>query len=54
MCLQWGWKEAGTSEATDGPGIDDDVLRLEAQAVDGKLDHHIHGIGLILWERHTL
>ncbi|WP_421019225.1 hypothetical protein, partial [Klebsiella pneumoniae] len=23
---------------------------LEAQAVDGKLNHHIHGIGLVLWE----
>lgn len=49
-----GGGEAGTSEAADGPGIDDDVLGLEAQAVDGKLDHHIHGIGLVLWERHPL
>lgn len=49
MCLKWAdGKEAGTSEAADGPGVDDDVLGLEAQAVDGKLDHHIHGIGLIL------
>lgn len=55
MCLKWAdGKEAGTSEAADGPGVDDDVLGLEAQAVDGKLDHHIHGIGLILRERHSL
>ncbi|KAL0622740.1 LOW QUALITY PROTEIN: hypothetical protein AAY473_006328, partial [Plecturocebus cupreus] len=52
--LQADGREAGTSEAADGPGIDNDVLGLEAQAVDGKLDHHIHGIGLILWERHPL
>ena len=44
----------GTSEAADGPGIEDDILGLKAQAVDGKLDHHIHGVGLILWERHPL
>lgn len=49
-----GRREAGTSEAADGPGIEDDVLGLEAQAVDSKLDHHVHGIGLILWEWHPL
>ena len=54
MCLQWGRGEAGTSEASDGPGIEDDVLGLEAQAVDGKLDHHVHGVGLALWEWHPL
>lgn len=54
MCLQWGRREAGTSEASNGPGIEDDVLGLEAQAVDGKLNHHIHGVGLALWERHPL
>lgn len=47
-------REAGTSEAADGPGVDDDVLGLEAQAADGKLDHHIHGISLILREWHPL
>lgn len=49
-----GRREAGTSEAANGPGIEDDVLGLEAQAVDGKLDHHVHGIGFILWEWHPL
>lgn len=50
----WGRREADTSEAANGPGIDDDVLGLEAQAVDGILHHHVHGIGLILREWHTL
>lgn len=45
---------AGTGETSDGPGVDDNVLGLEAQAVDGKLNYHIHGVGLILWERHPL
>lgn len=46
--------EADTSEASNGPGVDDNVLGLEAQAVDGKLNHHIHGIGLVLWEWYPL
>lgn len=45
---------AGTSEASNGPGVDDNILGLEAQAVDGKLNYHIHGVGLILWERYPL
>lgn len=45
---------AGTGETSDGPGVDDNVLGLEAQAVDGELNYHIHGVGLILWERHPL
>lgn len=45
---------AGTGEASDGPGVDDNILGLEAQAVDGKLNYHIHGIGLILWEWYPL
>lgn len=47
-------KETGTSEATNGPGIDDNVLGLETQAMDGKLDYHIHGVGFILRKWHPL
>lgn len=44
----------GTCEASYGPGVHDDVAELEAQLMYCKLDHDVHGIGLVLRERLSL
>lgn len=43
-----------TCESPYGPGIHHYVTELEAQLVHCKLDHYIHGIGLVLGERYAL
>lgn len=44
----------GTCEAPDGPGVHNDVAELEAQLMHCKLDHDVHGVGLVLGERLSL
>lgn len=43
-----------TCESSNGPGINHNVAQLEAELVNGKLYHHVHGVGLILGERNSL
>lgn len=38
-------------EAADGPAVDHHVRGREVQAVQRVLDHHVHGVGVVLRER---
>lgn len=48
------FSSSSTCKPSNGPGIYDNIADLEAQFVYCKLDHYIHGVGLILGERHSL
>ena len=40
--------------ATDGPRVQNDLVRLEAQFVDGVLHHHVDRVALLLRKRLSL
>ena len=55
LSLLTGWiVTVVTCESPYRPGIYNYVREFEAQLMNCKLDHYVHGIGLILGERHSL
>lgn len=44
----------GGAVAADGPGEEDDVVRLKSQAVNGVLHDSINGVLFRIWEGHAL